>query len=87
MAPVWYAPHSSYAFTVLPHCCCCLLLVDIQVALRVALRAADELERSGASHMLAAFCASNNMGQMALLSTMAPAGEGACCAMQMHRPK
>jgi hypothetical protein len=49
--------------------------VVLQAVLRVLLHSADELERAGASHLLAAFCHSNNLGQMAVLSTVVFAGK------------
>ena len=50
------------------------VLFCAQAVLRVMLRGPDELERSGASHLLAAFCQDNSLGQMAVLSTVAYAG-------------
>lgn len=51
------------------------------------LHSADELERAGASHLLAAFCYNNNLGQMAVLSTVVYAGKimltCICCAHSM----
>jgi hypothetical protein len=47
----------------------------LQAVLRVMLHGADELERAGSSHLLAAFCHNNNLGQMAVLSTVVYAGK------------
>lgn len=57
--------------------CCGVHAVCVQAVLRVMLHGADELERSGASHLLAAFCQDNNLGQMAVLSTVVYAGRWA----------
>jgi hypothetical protein len=51
----------------------------LQAVLRVMLHGADELERAGASHLLAAFCQDNNLGQLAVLSTVVYAG--GCCSV------
>lgn len=52
----------------------------LQAVLQVMLHGGDELERSGASHVLAAFCQDNNLGQMAVLSTVVYAGRQAQAA-------
>lgn len=54
---------------------CVVRVVCLQAVLQVLLHGSDDLERAGASHVLAAFCHDNNLGQMAVLSTVVHAGE------------
>lgn len=50
------------------------LVPVLRAVLQVALRAADELERSAALHLLQAFAADNPLGQMALLASVKATG-------------
>lgn len=62
------------------HAVTCWPAACLQAVLQVMLHGGDELERSGASHVLAAFCQDNNLGQMAVLSTVVYAGRQAQAA-------
>lgn len=63
----------------LPMMLCCARCI-MQAVLQVMLHSTDELERAGAGHLLAAFCHNNNLGQMAVLSTVVYAGEHIACS-------